>query len=147
MGKKIKINDLGSISILKIRGRDSGSGAECQFYASSKSARKGYKVYGSYEAASFARNNQIRASRKGLGPKAGKLFAVMDNCGCIENYGYETQVAREAPDDFYELHINRLIDELAKINIDFQDAHEGNVGIINRRLVCIDFGEASVKAY
>lgn len=130
------------IKKLKIKGRSSGSGSECTFY---KTKRLGYKVYHSYNDISEvfdAFNKQKKAYRAGIAPKPGYIFITNDN-----QIGYTTQLAKPIRSsinwNIFDNQVGKLEDKMIKLGLSTCDVHEDNCGVINGRLVCIDFGSMS----
>lgn len=95
-------------------------------------------------------NWQKKAAAVGLGPKVGEMFSFG------KYFCYITQVAEVYHniesmdwDDYCDIErdnqdeIDKLKAELEeKIGFWFSDDHIGNIGFINGRMVCIDFGDS-----
>ena len=132
------------LAVLRIRGRATASGAECRFYRSHKTARKGFKVYLSLPEARSAFTRQKRAYKRGLGPKPGRLFVSVMNKNRRELwYGYETQIAKPVTETFFDRHCDELERKLRKLGIKPCDLYRWNCGQIGNRLVLVDFGNVS----
>lgn len=112
------------------------SGVECHFIQINN--KIGWKVYNERIDRDRAFYNQRRASRHGLGPDTGKRFKMHDY------YCYETEVVEVVgrytiPEDY---EIRELKSQLyEKIDWQFYDDHDDNLGYKNGKLIAIDFGE------
>jgi hypothetical protein len=117
----------------------------------------GVKVYGSFYDRDEARDTQKEAAKYDLAPRVGKSYDLPEGpCYVTEiaevvapfNSEFEPDCQTDSSlDDWEELEseyryeMNELIDELEdKIDWTFRDDHLGNVGYLNGRMVCIDFG-------
>jgi len=103
----------------------------------------GVKLYDNKKCADFAYTTQRLASEHYLGPR---VFSRINVKGV--GFGFLTEVADTS--EFYDWdedseECDDLRDELYKIGIDHGDLHEDNVGTIEGRLVCIDFGPISAS--
>jgi hypothetical protein len=125
-------------------------GCEATFVQLNKA--KGIKVFLDKSNAKRALSRQRKASYCNLGPKVHsekiERFAFNISTGSIFiQWGYVTQVAKifknESELDYFDPEGNKvqdLMDRLRKIGCG-HDLHYGNVGLLNKKLVCIDFGD------
>ena len=131
--------------VFELDGYEDGSGAECLYFAMGR-AKWALKLYSDRGSRDTAFRGQKRAYARGMAPAVGKRCVIIyDGAVC---FAYETKRA-EAIDldinshaDLYDEQIRRLEDRLRRIGFG-EDMHEDNCGIINGKLVCIDFGECS----
>lgn len=145
--RKILSNQLDVISLI---GKKTAYGAECKFFKMSNNSRFGIKAYFSIEEAESSWRMQKKAAKMGIGPKVGKLLIIKHRDNKNEDsefiFGYETQVA-EAVKGEYKNKIwkdqNKYLEEkLIRINC-CDDFFPHNCGIINGKLVLVDFGAYS----
>lgn len=129
---------------IRLTGFSTFRGCEALYFAMGKS-RYGIKVYRTESLAKKSYKRQKIASRLGLAPKVGNFY-------CIETteqefgqrkpyYGFETQKARQVTlrSPVWQRDNQKLYDELRKIYL-HGDFCEHNCGVINNKLVAIDFG-------
>lgn len=94
-------------------------------------------------------NNQLKASKLELGPDVYGKLEVFYN-GSVR-YAYLTEIVDvlcDQPDlDEYQLEaicnsceISALIEDISEV-FDFNDIHDGNIGIKNNKYICIDFDD------
>jgi len=121
----------------------------------------GIKVYYQEDKRDDSYNRQAEAAEYGLGPAVGDVFDVP--IGSSTYWCYVTQIADlpvspyeyirngdedgywdaldEWAEDYYDDIAFLAVALYEKIAWRFEDTHAGNVGFINGRLVCIDFGD------
>ncbi len=110
-------------------------------------------------------DKQEKAAEYGLGPEVGCKFEFGEGYGkkyCYiteivevrprqrkgcDSYSTEYDACKQAQVEFAQK-INPLLDDLVdelqdKIDFEFKDIHNNNVGFKNGKLVCIDFGDES----
>ena len=111
----------------------------------------GIKLYSSERTRDHCYHRQNNAAKFGLGPKT---HGIIDLANDYWAYGYLTDIVECTGDDnddfrddldisygtFCEM-VEQLSEDLDHLcNFCFFDHHEGNCGLIEGRLVCIDFG-------
>lgn len=111
----------------------------------------GVKVFTSESTRDYSYKMQHKASLLGLAPHVGEKFDLGEGqycmiCEVVEvfqtqdmSYEDERAVISNRSEEIKELK-KILVEE---IGFHFYDDHLGNYGLINDRLVCIDFGEVS----
>lgn len=158
------IEDGGHLKPVKVVSKPKG-GTEAVFVQISKT--QGIKAFETMTEATRSHERQSKAWAVNVAPKVcSRVFEIVMPVGgthmareyCytahkIVNrkkmtrrmYGYETQVATRVGDfDFESRKYSNLCSAFEKLELDASDLHEENVGWIGDRLVCIDFGDASV---
>jgi hypothetical protein len=113
----------------------------------------GIKLFPREYSAIECRKNQIKAARRGLGPKVlSEVFIchradgrriTTSECRDNHEHGYLTQVASPRPSRCTEELFNKLEKRFNKIGMDCCDLHDDNVGFIGKKAVIIDFGSYS----
>ena len=143
-------------------GRFGNCGSRSAFYVIDD--KRGFKEFETREDAEYAHRVQSKLSMNNLAPLVlsdiGKIRYRVDME--LSGWGYITEIAEmigcggndcecgECEDIFDTKYrqVNRLVDKIADMGLEFMDAHVGNVGYVIRRgkrvLVCIDCGEESV---
>ena len=137
------------------------SGSECSYYALDNN--RGLKVFGNEDDARIAFETQQQAASKKAGSKVYpacnsnqlcfewyepddiyeiKAYCGIRNCWSTE-YGYYTQIADYPPMDIFDEQNMELYDLLTSIFGEWHDLRVENTGIIDGKLVCIDFGAYS----
>lgn len=124
----------------------------------------GVKLYHSASSRDRAYSVQTEAAKFQLGPETAGTFDLPKIVGADSyRFGYITQLVDELLEDTLEEdyysddklqeefndfddYVDDFTAELRKelrdsIGFHFYDAHEGNIGYLNGRLVCIDFAE------
>ena len=141
---KTTIRPANSTPVFRFIGPARGSGVECKFFTRSKSATKGYKIYDTINEAKKARARQDKAYRSKLAPKPGALFIAITGKKRLRlGYGYQTQVAKRANYWVYTRQYEKVREGLNKLGIPTWDMGMRNCGQIGKRLVMVDFGNAS----
>jgi hypothetical protein len=108
----------------------------------------GIKVFDGYDERDEAHERQGRAAKHGLGPRVGECFDLPNG-----KYCYVTEVAEtftdgnnfdeEEEEDFYAEwgpECQGLLRALDSAEVSCYDDHAGNYGLLNGKLVFIDFG-------
>ncbi len=137
-------------------------GVQCRFIKLND--KWGVKVFHRKDTRDYAYDNQKAAAKYKLGPQIGQKFDLPITLSeDYDGYCYITEVAKilikyrydydrwedhkytklwDEITEKYKNRINTLCMKLQKkINWDFEtDSHIGNVGLLNGKLVCIDFG-------
>jgi len=147
---------------MTIVGNYENCGSRSSFYVIDD--ERGFKEFGDKQEATYAYSVQSKLSFYNLAPKVlSQIGKIRKSNGSLSSWGYITEIAEvigcggnechcgECDDLPYMLSasINRLTDKmLMKADVEFTDAHIGNVGYVYRKgkrvLVCIDFGSESV---
>lgn len=133
------------------------TGASCVFLKINQ--RVGVKLYDSWSTRDHCWKIQKTAYQHGLGPRVGSKF-FMNQLAIIaptedearqlvveKIFGYVTEVAKVIPwsVEIDDLLLRRLQVSLWDAGIDYTDMHQGNVGYIGKKLVCIDFDNYSCR--
>ncbi len=145
--------------IIKIRPINSyEEGSEARFYPISKHV--GVKIWTGAEPFAFeyalaAYSNQIKAHSHRVGPKVLSpvdTVLVLDEYGDVEEtaFGYKTQIAQKIgntkkSEKIYGEQVDALYLKMKSLGMEFFDIGYDNCGIINGKLVCIDFGSESIS--
>ena len=140
----------GSITVdtITLVGEETASGAEGKFFKMSKNSRYGIKIYKDLDCCQLAWKLQRRAFALGIGPNVGQMLFVKYRKNKItqkcENYfGYETRVALNVAggykNDIWKKQNRELERKLITIGAG-KDFCPRNCGIINDKLVLVDFG-------
>ena len=128
------------ILCLQITKKCSRSGCSCRFY---KKKRIGYKVYETLQEAKYARRNQVKAYKRGMGPKAGKVVPIITD-NYVLSYGYKTQVAEQKP--YLKVKDREVLESYArKLRFSHFDISANNVGYLKGKPVLIDFDMNSIR--
>jgi len=130
-------------------------GCEAKFVQITKT--KGVKFFWTKIEASRSFNRQKKAALHKFGPKVFsedvERFGFTDKNAIHIQWGYITEIAKtfnslKELKDYKSKNINHmdiLRAGLRKMRIGGYDLHFNNIGIIRRRLVCIDFGDESIR--
>jgi hypothetical protein len=124
----------------KMREYQFESGIEAEFYVVNG---VGLKFYEDKYSADFAYETQKLAAEHWLGPK---VFNKINIKGI--GFGFITEIADTSIEDYWEEdseEYETLSEELNNIGIFHGDLHGGNIGTINGKIVCIDFGPVSTS--
>lgn len=132
------------------------SGIECSFF---KIGDRGLKLFNKKEDCLYAYKRQKRANEAGIAPRCflGVQKFLFGKKAKTEKYGYWTEIATPVDeiDSLSKYWRATYISRLEKIRKTHKklfgyiycDDHSGNIGIINRKMVIIDWGEESSGAY
>lgn len=125
---------------------DHKSGVSCIFF---KHKDIGIKIYEDIDEAKGAIKLQAKAAAEGLAPRVlSRLitFGYYDygDGKIVTGYGFFTQVAKGCGKARAYSKYARVIDGLGKIGIIMSDDHAGNFGVLDNKVVCIDFCMVSV---
>jgi hypothetical protein len=118
-------------------------GCECRFVKLNDAV--GVKLYRTRAERDYAWQGQRVAAHYKVGPRAGVGIKLPDARPRSYRWGYVTQVA-ERPDGYSWRSTKKecaLQRKLERLGIGGGDLHGGNVGLIDGKLVCIDFGKES----
>lgn len=139
------------------------NGSRSTFYVIDN--ERGFKDFESKEDAEYAHYVQSKLAACNLAPKVLSDIGKIRHRHSLElsEWGYITEIAEiigcggndcccgECECDLtfmYQKQITRLVRKIEKLDIEFMDAHIGNVGYVKRNgkkvLVCIDCGRESV---
>lgn len=142
---------------IRNRLEQSPGGVSCKFIKLSD--EWGLKVYRRKGERDRCYDNQSKMAQYGFGPRVGDKLDIND-----EFYVYVTEVAipiweafndigadwiktekeraklQEKDKTIIKSMIRELVDKMADKGYQFCDAHMANVGMLNKMLVCIDFG-------
>lgn len=100
----------------------------------------GVKLYQTRKARDFAYKLQKKAHELEIGPEVGTKFSIQKNG--FRWHGYTTQIAGKPSYEEYEEHIVELENKASQI-MSTGDLAQSNCGMINGKLVVIDFGPYS----
>ena len=152
-------------------GQYGNCGSRSSFYVIDN--KRGFKEFDNKEAAEYAHCVQSKLSMNNLAPlvlsdigkiryRLSDIVACKDNGMTLSGWGYITEIAEmigcggndcecgECADIFDTKYrqVNRLVNKIEDMGLEFIDAHVGNVGYVVRRgrqvLVCVDCGSESV---
>ena len=152
-------------------GQYDNCGSRSSFYVIDN--KRGFKEFDNKEDAEYAHRVQSKLSMNNLAPlvlsdigkiryRLSDIIACKDNGMTLSGWGYITEIAEmigcggndcecgECADIFDTKYrqVNRLVNKIEDMGLEFMDAHVGNVGYVIRRgkkvLVCVDCGEESV---
>jgi hypothetical protein len=131
-------------------------GGYCQFYPLVGENTKGFKEFKNYEDAEQAFINQQLLNKYKLAPKiySDIIRVPVKDSPYITSYGFVSQMANYLTRKPILRWKNKYLNCLEKIQnlvesikyhtgLDFWDCHQYNVGLINKRIVCIDTGNES----
>jgi hypothetical protein len=131
-------------------------GGYCQFYPLVGEKNKGFKEFKDYENAIEAFKIQQLLYQYKLAPKiySDIITIPFKNSPYITSYGFVCQIARYLTSKpirrWNKKHIcwlkkiQNLVEDIKYYTkLDFWDCHQHNIGLINKRLVCIDTGNES----
>jgi hypothetical protein len=136
------------------------SGVSCTYVRWTKHV--GLKVYGSAKQRNRCVKYQTRAAKADLGPKVGESFDIEVFCYTRYNddddwaptlrmkklYCYFTEhVERPTRRQRRFQKIKALDLGLCKIGINHTDLHADNIGMVRKKLVCLDFDSASCYSF
>lgn len=155
--KKQRRRKTGSIQcdVITLEGGCTAAGWEGAFFSLSPSSKFGIKVYSEWRHAQAAYLAQKAAARKGLAPKVGKMLIVNHKKTGSKDalyFGYETQKAKPVPkvrgsewnSPVWTRQYSDFERKLLDHDIIAGDFSPQNCGIINGRLVWLDFGPISL---
>lgn len=123
------------------------SGGSSGFYILKESKSIGFKEFNSKTQAVYAYKTQKKLAKLGLSPKIyGKICKIkIDNDGWYEysGWGFLTQIVK-IQRRLSKQKIQKLVNDIhKKAHLLFWDCHEYNIGIVNKKYVCIDTGKES----
>jgi len=143
-------------------GKYDNCGSRSQFYIIDE--QRGFKDFETEEDAQYAHYVQSKLAYHNLAPRVlsdiGKIRYRHDME--LSGWGYITEIAEmigcggndcdcgDCEDIFHSMYkqVNRLVHKIAKLDMEFMDAHVGNLGYVKRNgkkvLVCIDCGQESM---
>lgn len=127
-------------------------GGSAGFYTLKESKTIGFKEFFSKKDATFAYKTQLKLAKLGLAPKVyGKICKIQIEHRCFNGdrwfestgWGFLTQIVKIRKKLSHQK-IQKLVDDIRKkTRLSFWDCHEYNIGIINKKYVCIDTGKES----
>jgi len=130
-------------SFISLKGDCSDQGCQAEFYRLGN-ARFGIKVYYDLDLAIHSYTRQKIAASVGVAPQVGRFLLVHRRKGAV-GFGFETEKAKRvyAKDDIWKEQHIKLFNKLNQINLAGDFAPE-NCGILDAKLVAVDFGSHSV---
>lgn len=109
----------------------------------------GHKVFYCERSRDFSYKMQKLASLHGLGPKCHSRFIVHHPVEGMQRayWGFITEIAPDlwkAPNrEYLTGDKHRFLKKFQEKGFQLNDTHDGNFGLLNGRIVCIDFGHPS----
>lgn len=118
-----------------------GSGCTAKFYVIQDI---GHKVFRSERERDYSYKQQKIASFMGMGPKCHSRFMIpCTHTPGLVWYGFISEVAPELMNhpsrSLLADEVNKFTDKFRDV-FSFNDCHWGNLGVLNGKVVCIDFG-------
>jgi len=140
-----------SYDVITLRGTESASGSEAQFFRLAPSSKYGIKMYKTIEEAEEAYECQKLAAEYSLAPNVGhKLFIRYFPNSKTKipraRFGYETKIAKPVKGGYgskeWREQSYELESALCQLGLGC-DFHIKNAGLIAGKLVAVDFGKTS----
>lgn len=139
-----------SCDVVRLFGKKTDYGEECNFFKMSKHSKYGIKAYSTWKNAEDAWRLQKKAAKLGLAPGVGKILIIKYKREGYNDektlFGYETKVAEKVKNGFknqiWKDQHRELEEKLIAIGSG-GDFCPRNCGIIKNKLVAIDFGTHS----